>query len=150
MIHVALFSFQRTTLSFEALASSDLFIVPHLFQTVKNFFIFSFYLIDGHPACPARLLHSRNTFSLSLHVGLCLAATCNILQGFRRFVNTLFIFFYILRTAEAIARASHGLDVVRMRRIRFDLLPDPVDMHGYRGTVPQCIDPPDPFKEPFS
>ena len=44
MIHVALFSFQRTTLSFEALASSDLFIVPHLFQTVKKFFIFLFCL----------------------------------------------------------------------------------------------------------
>ena len=44
MIHVALFSFQRTTLSFEALASSDSFIVPHLFQTVKNFFIFLFCL----------------------------------------------------------------------------------------------------------
>jgi len=48
MIHVALFSFQRTTLSFEArfrlkgFASSDSFIVPHLFQTVKNFFIFLF------------------------------------------------------------------------------------------------------------
>ena len=47
MIHVALFSFQRTTLSFEALASSDSFIVPHLFQTVKNFFIFLFCL--SHP-----------------------------------------------------------------------------------------------------
>ena len=50
MIHVALFSFQRTTLSFEVhfrlkvFASSDSFIVPHLFQTVKNFFIFSFCL----------------------------------------------------------------------------------------------------------
>ena len=44
MIHVALFSFQRTTLSFEVLASSDSFIVPHLFQTVKNFFIFLFCL----------------------------------------------------------------------------------------------------------
>ena len=44
MIHVALFSFQRTTLSFEALASSDSFIVPHLFQTVKKFFIFLFCL----------------------------------------------------------------------------------------------------------
>ena len=50
MIHVALFSFQRTTLSFEArfrlkgFASSDSFIVPHLFQTVKNFFIFLFCL----------------------------------------------------------------------------------------------------------
>ena len=47
MIHVALFSFQRTTLSFEALASSDSFIIPHLFQTVKNFFIFLFCL--SHP-----------------------------------------------------------------------------------------------------
>ena len=53
MIHVALFSFQRTTLSFEArfrlkgFASSDSFIVPHLFQTVKNFFIFLFCL--SHP-----------------------------------------------------------------------------------------------------
>ena len=50
MIHVALFSFQRTTLSFEArfrlkgFASSDSFIVPHLFQTVKKFFIFLFCL----------------------------------------------------------------------------------------------------------
>ncbi|WP_288841085.1 hypothetical protein, partial [uncultured Mitsuokella sp.] len=50
MIHVALFSFQRTTLSFEVhfrlkgFASSDSFIIPHLFQTVKNFFIFSFCL----------------------------------------------------------------------------------------------------------
>ena len=53
MIHVALFSFQRTTLSFEVcfrlkgFASSDSFIVPHLFQTVKNFFIFLFCL--SHP-----------------------------------------------------------------------------------------------------
>ena len=50
MIHVALFSFQRTTLSFEVcfrlkgFTSSDSFIVPHLFQTVKNFFIFLFCL----------------------------------------------------------------------------------------------------------
>ena len=50
MIHVALFSFQRTTLSFEArfrlkgFASSDSFIVPHLFQTGTNFFIFLFCL----------------------------------------------------------------------------------------------------------
>ncbi|WP_337504592.1 hypothetical protein, partial [Mitsuokella jalaludinii] len=36
--------FQRTTLSFEALASSDSFILPHLFQTVKNFFILLFCL----------------------------------------------------------------------------------------------------------
>ena len=42
MIHVALFSFQRTTLSFEALASSDSFIVPHLVPLVKKFlFLFS-------------------------------------------------------------------------------------------------------------
>ena len=53
MIHVALFSFQRTTLSFEArfrlkgFASSDSFIVPHLFQTVKNFFIFLFAVCSG-------------------------------------------------------------------------------------------------------
>ncbi|WP_216597398.1 hypothetical protein, partial [Mitsuokella jalaludinii] len=60
MIHVALFSFQRTTLSFEALASSDSFIVPHLFQSVKNFFIFLFCLKDSHSACPARRFHSRN------------------------------------------------------------------------------------------
>ena len=52
MIHVALFSFQRTTLSFEALASSDLFSVPHLFRTVKNFFIFLFCLKGGRPAGP--------------------------------------------------------------------------------------------------
>ena len=50
MIHVALFSFQRTTLSFEArfrlksFASSDSFIIPHLFQTVKNFLFFFFCL----------------------------------------------------------------------------------------------------------
>ncbi|WP_270400813.1 hypothetical protein, partial [Mitsuokella multacida] len=55
MIHIALFSFQRTTLSFEALASSDSFIVPHLFRTVnfrtvKNFFIFLFCLKGGRPA----------------------------------------------------------------------------------------------------
>jgi hypothetical protein len=50
MIHVALFSFQRTTLSFEALASSDSFIVPHLFQAVKNFFTFLFCLKGGRPA----------------------------------------------------------------------------------------------------
>ncbi|WP_235269581.1 hypothetical protein, partial [Mitsuokella multacida] len=50
MIHVALFSFQRTTWSFEALASSDSFIVPHLFQAVKNFFIFLFCLKGGRPA----------------------------------------------------------------------------------------------------
>ncbi|MDY5365729.1 hypothetical protein, partial [Mitsuokella jalaludinii] len=66
MIHVALFSFQRTTLSFEArfrlkgFASSDSFIVPHLFQSVKNFFIFLFCLKDSHSACPARRFHSRN------------------------------------------------------------------------------------------
>ena len=58
MIHVALFSFQRTTLSFEArfrlkgFASSDSFIVPHLFRTVKNFFIFLFCLKGGRPAWP--------------------------------------------------------------------------------------------------
>ena len=52
MIHVALFSFQRTTLSFEALASSDSFIVPHLVRTVKNFFIFLFCLKGGRPAGP--------------------------------------------------------------------------------------------------
>ena len=52
MIHVALFSFQRTTLSFEArfrlkgFASSDSFIVPHLFQTVKNFFILFFEIFQ--------------------------------------------------------------------------------------------------------
>ena len=55
MIHVALFSFQRTTLSFEALASSDSFIVPHLFQTVKNFFIFLFvWVIRSSKALPIK------------------------------------------------------------------------------------------------
>ena len=57
MIHVALFSFQRTTLSFEALASSDSFIVPHLFQTVKNFFIFLFL---SESSAPARRFQSRS------------------------------------------------------------------------------------------
>ena len=61
MIHVALFSFQRTTLSFEArfrlkgFASSDSFIVPHLFQTVKNFFIFLFvWVIRSSKALPIK------------------------------------------------------------------------------------------------
>ena len=61
MIHVALFSFQRTTLSFEArfhlkgFASSDSFIVPHLFQTVKNFFIFLFvWVICSSKALPIK------------------------------------------------------------------------------------------------
>ena len=65
MIHVALFSFQRTTLSFEVcfrlkgFASSDSFIVPHLFQTVKNFFIFLSYLKDNRLHL-ASCFHSRN------------------------------------------------------------------------------------------
>ena len=61
MIHVALFSFQRTTLSSEArfrlkgFASSDSFIVPHLFQTVKNFFIFLFvWVIRSSKALPIK------------------------------------------------------------------------------------------------
>ena len=81
MIHVALFSFQRTTLSFEALASSDSFIVPHLFQTVKNFFIFSFDLrsILFCKALPFKERCSR--------ISRCLAATCIILQDAQAFVN---------------------------------------------------------------
>ena len=84
MIHVALFSFQRTTLSFEALASSDSFIVPHLFQTVKNFFIFSFDLrsILFCKALPFKERCSR--------ISRCLAATCIILQDDGAFVNTFF------------------------------------------------------------
>ena len=90
MIHVALFSFQRTTLSFEArfrlkvFASSDSFIVPHLFQTVKNFFIFSFDLrsILFCKALPFKERCSR--------ISRCLAATCIILQDDGAFVNTFF------------------------------------------------------------
>ena len=89
MIHVALFSFQRTTLSFEArfrlkgFASSDSFIVPHLFQTVKNFFIFLFL---SESSAPARRFQSRSIFL----PGRCLAATCIILQDDGAFVNTFF------------------------------------------------------------
>ena len=88
MIHVALFSFQRTTLSFEALASSDSFIVPHLFQAVKNFFIFLSYLKDNR-------LHLCKLFPLkepclAFHAGRYLAATCIILQDSGAFVNTYF------------------------------------------------------------
>ena len=80
MIHVALFSFQRTTLSFEALASSDSFIVPHLFQTVKNFFIFLFvWVICSSKALPIKERCSR--------LSRCLAATCIILQDAQAFVN---------------------------------------------------------------
>ena len=70
MIHVALFSFQRTTLSFEArfrlkgFASSDSFIVPHLFQTVKNFFIFLFCL--SHPLQQG----ASNQVAFSCHAGV--------------------------------------------------------------------------------
>ena len=87
MIHVALFSFQRTTLSFEArfrlkgFASSDSFIVPHLFQTVKNFFIFLFiWVIYSSKALPIKERYSR--------LSRCLAATCIILQELRPFVNS--------------------------------------------------------------
>ncbi|WP_288777530.1 hypothetical protein, partial [uncultured Mitsuokella sp.] len=65
MIHVALFSFQRTTLSFEVrfrlkgFASSDSFIIPHLFRTVKNFFIFLFCLKGGRSAL-RKCFQSRN------------------------------------------------------------------------------------------
>ena len=86
MIHVALFSFQRTTLSFEArfhlkgFASSDSFIVPHLFQTVKNFFIFLFvWVICSSKALPIKERYSR--------LSRCLAATCIILQDAQAFVN---------------------------------------------------------------
>ena len=80
MIHVALFSFQRTTLSFEALASSDSFIVPHLFQAVKNFFIFLFvWVIRSSKALPIKERCSR--------LSRCLAATCIILQDAQAFVN---------------------------------------------------------------
>ena len=80
MIHVALFSFQRTTLSFETLASSDSFIVPHLFQTVKNFFIFLFvWVIRSSKALPTKERCSR--------LSRCLAATCIILQDAQAFVN---------------------------------------------------------------
>ena len=88
MIHVALFSFQRTTLSFEArsrlksFASSDSFIVPHLFQTVKNFFIF----LLSESSAPARRFQSRSIFL----PGRCLAATCIILQDAQAFVNSFF------------------------------------------------------------
>ena len=79
MIHVALFSFQRTTLSFEVLASSDSFIIPHLFQTVKNFLFF--FLSES--SAPARRFQSRSIFL----PGRCLAATCIILQDAQAFVN---------------------------------------------------------------
>ena len=88
MIHVALFSFQRTTLSFEArsrlksFASSDSFIVPHLLQTVKNFFIF----LLSESSAPARRFQSRSIFL----PGRCLAATCIILQDAQAFVNSFF------------------------------------------------------------
>ena len=69
MIHVALFSFQRTTLSFEALASSDSFIVPHLFWTVKNFFIFLLLLFLSFP------LPSHATAYLGYHFQNSLSTT---------------------------------------------------------------------------
>ena len=89
MIHVALFSFQRTTLSFKArfrlksFASSDSFIIPHLFQTVKNFLFFFFvWVIYSSKALPIKERYSR--------LSRCLAATCIILQDDGAFVNTFF------------------------------------------------------------
>ena len=84
MIHVALFSFQRTTLSFEArfrlkgFASSDSFIVPHLFQTVRNFFIFLFvWVICSSKALPikehflARPVSRGDLYYITGHAGIC-------------------------------------------------------------------------------
>ena len=96
MIHVALFSFQRTTLSFEVrfrlkgFASSDSFIVPHLFRTVKNFFIFLFYLKGGRSPL-RKCFQSRNIVLFSC--GRYLAATCIILQELHPFVNSNLDFF---------------------------------------------------------
>ena len=84
IIHVALFSFQRTTLFFEArfrlksFASSDSFIVPHLFQTVKNFFIFLFvWVIRSSKALPikehflARPVSRGDLYYITGHAGIC-------------------------------------------------------------------------------
>ena len=103
MIHVALFSFQRTTWSFEALASSDSFIVPHLFQTVKNFFIFLFvWVIRSSKALPIKERCSR--------LSRCLAATCIILQDAQPFVN---------RYLELFQKKLHAAsDVLRFTMIR--------------------------------
>lgn len=109
MIHVALFSFQRTTLSFEArfrlkgFASSDSFIVPHLFQTVKNFFIFLFvWVIRSSKALPIKERCSR--------LSRCLAATCIILQDAQPFVN---------RYLELFLKNLHAAsDVLRFTMIR--------------------------------
>ena len=60
MIHVALFSFQRTTLSFEAcflafvrklFASSDFYILSHRAELVKKFFLsfFKFFWLSANP-----------------------------------------------------------------------------------------------------
>ena len=45
MIHVALFSFQRTTLSSKRFASSDFYILSHRAELVKKFFL-SFFNLD--------------------------------------------------------------------------------------------------------
>ena len=101
MIHVALFSFQRTTLSFEVrfrlkgFASSDSFIIPHLFRTVKNFFIFLFCLKGGRSAlrkCFQSSVSNQGTLSC-FRVGRYLAATCIILQELHPFVNSNLDFF---------------------------------------------------------
>ena len=108
MIHVALFSFQRTTLSFEArfrlkgFASSDSFIVPHLFQTVKNFFIFLFiWVIYSSKALPIKERYSR--------LSRCLAATCIILQDKGAFVNTFFSKTAKFFWAPAVKQKTHRL-----------------------------------------
>ena len=156
MIHVALFSFQRTTLSFEArfrlkrLCFKRLIYCTASLSVCQELFYFSF-LSERQPlcmSCKAFPLKERCSCIRCLSAGVLRRLV--IYYRVFTYLSTPFLYFFLLRIAEAIARASHGLDVVRMRRIRFDLLPDPVDMHGHRGTVPQCIDPPDPFKEPFS
>ena len=82
MIHVALFSFQRTTLSFEALASSDSFIVSQLIQLVKNFLNSFWKLLEKISTHPAALPGARSWWPY-------LSATCIMIQDSAAFVNTL-------------------------------------------------------------
>ena len=86
MIHVALFSFQRTTLSFEALSLQATHLLYRSFFILSRTFFFSFW----------RFWRSWNSWAASgqgasshfFHVGRCLAATCIILHDFDAFVNT--------------------------------------------------------------
>ena len=90
MIHVALFSFQRTTLFFISRSScfKRLIYCTASLLDCQELFYFSF-LSERQPIASCKLFPLKEP-CLAFHAGRYLAATCIILQDGGAFVNTYF------------------------------------------------------------